>query len=192
MDTNDKHEEMTVLEGEKLIENHEYDGIHELDNSPPPWLLGIWWVTLAFAIVFLLYYYVFGGLNQYEKYDKAMAKANEQVEQVLAGESAGAPVAVDLEKGKKIFITNCVNCHGNLGEGMVGPNLTDNYWIHGGTFDDLVLIIMEGVPAKGMIPWKTQMSGADIQQVAHYILSLQGTNPPNAKAPEGQQMAPQQ
>lgn len=90
-----------------------------------------------------------------------------------------------LAAGKQIFITSCAVCHGHNGEGLIGPNMTDPYWIHGGKIADLVKVINEGVLVKGMIPWKTTLSPDQINQVASYILSLQGTNPPNGKAPEG-------
>lgn len=192
MDTHDKHEELKVLEGEKLIENHEYDGIHELDNSPPPWLMGIWWLGVAFAVAWLLYFHVFNGPGQYERYDKTMAKAQEQLDAMKANQPAAEAVVADLAKGKQLFTTHCVVCHRDDLGGLVGPNLTDIYWIHGGSFDDIVKLINEGVPAKGMISWKTQLSNADIQQLTHYILSLAGSNPANPKAPEGQPYQPQQ
>jgi len=90
-----------------------------------------------------------------------------------------------LSAGKSVFIANCVACHGANGEGLIGPNMTDQYWIHGGNVNDLIRTINIGVPAKGMIPWDKTLSAEQIHQVASYILTLQGTNPPNAKAPEG-------
>jgi mono/diheme cytochrome c family protein len=92
----------------------------------------------------------------------------------------------DLSAGKSIFATNCVICHGSAGEGLVGPNLTDEYWIHGGSLEAIVQTIKVGNPAKGMVPWEPILSEREILQVASYIRSLQGTNPPNAKAPEGE------
>ena len=82
-------------------------------------------------------------------------------------------------------MTNCVSCHGNNGEGIVGPNLTDDYWIHGGGIVNIFKIIKNGVPENGMISWRQQLSPKQIQQVASYILKFEGTNPPNAKEPEG-------
>ena len=105
----------------------------------------------------------------------------------------GEPVALtiltdseNLEKGKSIYATNCVACHGVNGEGLIGPNFTDSNWIHGGAIVDLVRIINVGVPAKGMIPWDKTLTPEQILQVASYILTLEGTNPPNQKAPEGE------
>ena len=94
--------------------------------------------------------------------------------------------ASSLEAGKKIFATNCATCHGQAGEGGIGPNMTDNYWLHGGEFNNIVATITHGVPAKGMISWRGVLKEDQILQVASYLLTLQGTNPPNAKAPQGE------
>ncbi|NOZ03980.1 MAG: c-type cytochrome, partial [FCB group bacterium] len=109
-----------------------------------------------------------------------------------AVEEAAVPVGISaltdetsLAKGKEIFAKNCVACHGPNAEGLIGPNLTDQYWINGGRFEDIIHVINVGVPAKGMIPWEKTLTADQIQQVASYIVSLQGSNPPNAKAPEG-------
>ena len=93
---------------------------------------------------------------------------------------------VGLTKGKAIFTKNCLACHGANAEGLIGPNMTDKYWIHGGSLEDIIHIINVGVIAKGMIPWKPLLSKEEIHQVSSYILTLQGTNPENAKAPEGE------
>jgi cytochrome c oxidase cbb3-type subunit III len=90
-----------------------------------------------------------------------------------------------LSKGKKLYESNCVTCHAQDGGGIVGPNLTDRYWIHGGTINDVFRVIKYGVPAKGMIPWQQQLNPVEIQQLSSYILTLQGTTPANPKAPEG-------
>lgn len=91
-----------------------------------------------------------------------------------------------LDKGKQIFDINCVVCHGANGEGLIGPNFTDEYWIHGGSLEDIVHIINVGVPAKGMIPWDKTLTPQQILEVSSYIVSLVGTDPPNQKAPEGE------
>ncbi len=112
----------------------------------------------------------------------------ETIERVV-GEVVALTILTDsesLEKGKNIFATNCVACHGVNGEGLIGPNFTDSNWIHGGAIEDLVRIINVGVPAKGMIPWDKTLTPEQVLQVASYILTLEGTNPPNQKAPEGE------
>lgn len=109
--------------------------------------------------------------------------------EVVVGEPIVLAVLIDnesLEKGKKIYATNCVACHGASGEGLIGPNFSDSYWIHGGAISDLVRIINVGVPAKGMIPWDRTLTPEQILQVASYILTFEGTDPPNQKAAEGE------
>ena len=172
--------------------DHNYDGIQELDNDLPPWWLYMFYFTIAFSIVYMMYYHVLGlGDLQYAEYEKEMAAAKAAQQQVAA--SAGPAVALtpftdeeNLAKGKEIYMTNCMACHGANGEGGVGPNLTDQYWLHGGAFENIVKTITDGVPAKGMIAWKAILNPEQIRQVASYVKTLQGTNPPNAKAPQGE------
>ncbi len=102
-----------------------------------------------------------------------------------SGSSEQAPV--DLQMGKVVYTKHCLMCHGKYGEGQFGPNLTDNFWIHGNTTQDLIRVISEGVAEKGMVSWKAKLSAQDIQNVVSFIESLQGTNPPRAKAPQGEE-----
>ena len=93
-----------------------------------------------------------------------------------------------LENGKAVYVTNCVACHGNNGEGNIGPNLTDNYWINGdGSYNEIVKVVQYGVPVKGMIAWKPLLKESDLQDVSSHVLGLIGTNPANGKAPQGEQ-----
>lgn len=179
--------DMTVFEGEKLIEDHEYDGIHELDNSPPPWLLGIWWIGVAFAIVFLLYYHVFGGPSQEEKYDRAMAEATAELPEASndAIPTAFLDDAASLDAGKAIWTASCAVCHLADGGGLVGPNMTDKYWIYEPTMESMFHVISNGVIEKGMTPFSGILTPEQIQQVSSFIISLQGTTPANPKAAEG-------
>lgn len=108
------------------------------------------------------------------------ADFGEQVEIAILTDSES------VDKGKSIYTTNCVACHGTNGEGLIGPNFCDTNWIHGGAINDLVRIINVGVPSKGMIPWDKTLTPVQILQVASYILTFEGTNPPNQKAPEGE------
>ena len=93
--------------------------------------------------------------------------------------------AGSLSSGKEIFIKNCAACHGQEGQGLVGPNFTDDYWIHGGGIKNIFMTIKYGVPSKGMISWQTQLNPTEMQEVGSYIMTLRGTDPPNQKAPEG-------
>jgi cytochrome c oxidase cbb3-type subunit 3 len=180
---------------DKFVSEHEFDGIRELGNDPPFWLSLVFVVTVLFAYAYLANYHIFksGDLSG-DEYENEMAKYNPSEEE--ADVLTVAPVAevaitplidpASIASGKVIFTQNCTVCHLSKGEGLVGPNLTDEYWINGGGFKDIVNTISNGVPEKGMISWKLQISKAQILQVASYIKTLQGTNPPNQKAPQGE------
>jgi cytochrome c oxidase cbb3-type subunit 3 len=175
--------------------DHDYDGIKELDNSLPPWWVAMFYLSIAFAVVYMSYYhFTDAGPSSTEEYEIEMERAEKSVKAYLAtqanlvDESNAEPLTdeASLAGGKSIFNANCAACHGMMGEGGVGPNMTDPYWIHGGDIKDIFKTVKYGVPEKGMIAWKAQLSSADIHQVSSYILTLQGTNPPNAKEPEGE------
>ena len=185
-----------IEQEEDIMLDHDYDGIRELDNRLPPWWVGMFYVTIAYGIIHILVFWVFDIMPlPHEKFEQQMAKA-EIERQAFLREAAGAvnennvvalTGTVDVELGKSIFNSNCLACHGALGEGTVGPNLTDKFWIHGGGIKNIFKTIKYGVPQKGMIAWQTQLSPVQMQQVASYIMTLEGTNPPNAKAPEGEE-----
>jgi len=173
---------------------HNYDGIRELDNRMPPWWLAMFYITIVWSVGYLLYYHVFDkGPLQIAEYEADMAIAELQREEYLkkAADKVNESTVValmadaDLAKGKQLYTVNCVACHGAGGEGGVGPNLTDNYWIHGGGIKNIFKVIKYGVIEKGMISWQTQLKPSEMQQVASYILTLAGTNPTNAKEPQG-------
>jgi len=184
-----------VEQEQEILFNHDYDGIRELDNSLPPWWVAMFFLTIAFSGVYMLYYHVTGiGEGSTAAYEAEMKEAqiavaafqakqaqkvDEENLQPLTGDG-------DIAAGQTLFKTNCVACHGALGEGGVGPNMTDPYWIHGGGIKNIYLTIKNGVPEKGMIAWKNQLRPADMHRLASYILTLQGTNPPNGKAPQGE------
>lgn len=184
------------VEKEKdIMLEHPHDGIYELDNSLPPWWVALFYITIAFAIVYVGYYHVWSaGPLQAEQYKMEVEEAEEAVKAYLAKQAdfvdeTNVTVlddAQELALGESIFKASCAACHGQLGEGGVGPNMTDEYWIHGGGIQDLFKTIKYGVPEKGMISWKEQLRPGDMQRVASYILTLQGTNPPNQKEPQGE------
>jgi cytochrome c oxidase cbb3-type subunit III len=174
----------------EILLDHNYDGIHELDNRLPPWWVYMFYATIVFALVYMWYFHVLGTGNvQEEEYQAEMAQA--EVEMKLAASKMDETSvtllsdATRIKNGETIFMTNCAACHGKLGEGSVGPNLTDDYWLHGGSINEVFKTIKYGVPTKGMIPWQAQLSPSQIQEVSSYILTLKGTNPPNQKAPQG-------
>jgi len=180
-------------EGEITLD-HNYDGIRELDNHLPPWWINMFMLTIIWAIGYMWYYHWGGnGLNQADEYKTEMAAAKKEIAMALAGKANAVDesnVAVltdasELGEGELIYKNVCAACHGLKGEGTVGPNFTDEYWIHGGGIKDLFKTIKYGVPDKGMIAWSSQLKPIDMQKVASYILTLKGTNPPNPKAPQG-------
>jgi cytochrome c oxidase cbb3-type subunit 3 len=183
------------VEQEKdVLMHHEYDGIRELDNVLPPWWLWLFYGTVIWSVVFLLNVHVLDiWPTQEEEYRLEMAQAKADVDAYLAQfagvvDETNVTALTDetaMAGGRATFETYCKACHGGAGEGGVGPNLTDDHWIHGGGVQNVFKTIKYGVPEKGMIAWKAQLKPAEMQAVASYILKLHGTNPPNAKAPEG-------
>lgn len=181
-------------EGE-IILDHDYDGIKELDNSLPPWWLYGFYITIIFAVVYLLRYHVFDGPTQTVEFETEMAEARAAIEEykktaknlVDASTVTVLTDAGDLSAGKKIWDVNCVACHMADGGGGIGPNMTDEYWILGGGIKNMFTTISEGGrDGKGMIAWKQQLKPLEIAQVASYILTLQGTTPANPKEAEGE------
>lgn len=187
------HHEIDDVTQIKYFGGHEeYDGIKELDNPLPPWLKYIFYITIIISVSYLTLLVVFkdDSIVQKKEYSKEMASARAKTEVEAKEEttkSAAQPMTKEqtLAAGKVVFDKICYVCHGKFGEGLVGPNFTDNYWIHGNRPEDLKKVITEGVLDKGMLSYKSQLSNKQIDQVIGYILSLQGTNPPNPKAPQG-------
>jgi cytochrome c oxidase cbb3-type subunit 3 len=197
MDEN-KNEKVQILDDEhdKLL-NHEYDGIRELDNYMPNWWVIGFFITILFSQVYLLYYHVtdWGPSSADEYTEEVQAAASLK----LAREKAAAKLAAsqpqfpwdttvltdgaELEAGKAIYNSICNACHGQAGQGLVGPNLTDDFWIHGCSMDVLMKGIQTGYPQAGMPMYGggRPLNNKELQQVASYILSLRGTNPPNQK-----------
>lgn len=178
---------------DKLLD-HNYDGIQELDNQLPRWWIGLFYVTIIFAIGYYAYFEFGEGPSIQAEFNKDVAAAEARKAVAPAN---GFPVEAKLveaqkspEKisaGKTVFQVRCVSCHGDKGQGLIGPNLTDDYWIHGdGKIVSVAKTIHDGVPEKGMPPWGALLSDDDVYAVAAYVKSLRGTNPPGAKAPQGQ------
>jgi cytochrome c oxidase cbb3-type subunit 3 len=174
--------------------DHNYDGIKELDNNLPPWWKWGFYLTIVWSFVYIFHYHVFAtGKLQKAEYNNELAVAEaqslERAEKMKDYVSADNVLALNDEgaitAGKDIYVKNCVACHGANGEGGVGPNFADEYWIHGGGIKNIFKIVTNGVAAKGMISWKSQLSPKQIQQVGSYILSFQGTKPANPKEPQG-------
>lgn len=179
---------------------HNYDGIRELDNVIPPWFTTAFLVTILFAAGYLYRYHIAKSAPmQLGELKIAMAKADLEHEAYLATQANSIDEnnvtimsGADLEAGKKIFTTICAACHRPDGGGQVGPNLTDEYWIHGGGIKNVFTTIKYGVPDKGMISWKEQLTPTQMAQVGNYILTLSGTNPPDPKEKQGTLYIPEQ
>lgn len=178
---------------EKLTD-HNYDGIQELDNSLPRWWLGLFYITIVVAIGYYAYYELGSGPSIQDEYtrDVAAMESKKAVAPVSSFPEMAKLVAFQkspekLSAGKGVFQARCIVCHGDKAQGIIGPNLTDDYWIHGdGKIGSIAKIIHEGVPEKGMPPWGALLSDDEVYAVAVYVKSLRGTNPPGAKAPQGQ------
>ena len=183
---------------ESIILDHNYDGIRELDNHLPPWWSYLFYVTIIFGIFYVIFYHVTDTLPLQEKeYEIEMAEAAAMAEMRLAASQAAGTAfsEADLElstdteilaSGAKIFGQQCAVCHKPDGGGSIGPNLTDDYWIHGGDIKSIYSTIKVGVPDKGMISWEAMLSPTQMRDVANYIKTLRGTNPADAKAPQGE------
>ncbi|PZX51488.1 cbb3-type cytochrome c oxidase N-terminal domain-containing protein [Algoriphagus chordae] len=181
--------------GGKLMTDHSYDGIQELDNFMPPWLQYVFTGTIIIAVVYFGYYTVLGygqtGIEEYEEELRIAAVEAETrgVSMLAAMDETNVEVdnsAAAISAGKTIFGANCAACHAADGGGGIGPNLTDEYWLHGGSIKDVFSVVKYGVIEKGMVPWEDQLSPKEIQDVSSFILSLVGTSPAAPKAPQGE------
>lgn len=178
-----------------LMMEHTYDGIAELDNPPPPWFMGLFYGSIAAAVVYMVVFHIIGnGDVMGTEYNEQVSIANIQraayIAKIAGGINENTVTQLTDKKaisaGEAIFSQNCVVCHGAKGEGKIGPNLTDAYWLHGGTVKNIFRTLTVGVPEKGMMAWKSKLNPLELQQLASYILSLQGSNPAGAKEPQGE------
>lgn len=176
-----------------LLLDHEYDGIQELDNKLPRWWVWLFNLSILFAIAYMVYYHVLGkGQLMAAQYQQEMAVGAQVKAQAMAGfEKAMASLEpskdpVVLAQGGETFAKLCAPCHRADGGGLVGPNLCDDYWLHGSNFIDNLQTIWNGVPAKGMVTWKGTLNPNTIYAVGSYIYTLRGSHPKNPKPPENQ------
>lgn len=173
---------------------HVYDGIEEQNNPMPNWWIWLFIFTVAFGFIYWIHYFSGSGPTLKEEYDVAMLAYQEQNGKNLANAPTDTEESLiaymkgehEILEGKAIFVAKCAMCHGEKLEGKIGPNLTDKFWTTGnGSRVDVIRVIAKGSAAKGMPPWESQLKPEEIKEVAAYIYSNLGTNPPNAKAPEG-------
>ena len=179
----------------QLLLEHDYDGIKELDNNLPPWWVYLFYACILFGVVYMVRYEVLGADNQEMELKKEVAQAKIDIAEYmktapdLMDEKTVTLLTdpADLAAGKEIFTANCAACHRADGGGQIGPNLTDEKWILGGGIKNVFhTLVNGGRDGKGMISWKGTLKPKEMQKVASYILSLKGSNPPDAKAPEGE------
>lgn len=183
------------LSAEKDIElDHDYDGIKELNNPIPPWFNVLFLGSIVVAFAYFMYFHVFdAGTLQAQEYTNELVAAEKQKADFVkkAGnliDENSVTLLTDVAKikeGEQLFATKCAVCHGEKGGGNVGPNLTDEYWLHGATVQEVFKSIKYGWPSKGMVAWQNSMNGGQMQQLTSFILSIQGTNPAGAKEPQG-------
>lgn len=192
----DKLNSFRPVEQESQIDTgHDYDGIRELDNRLPPWWLYGFYICIIFSVIYLWRFHVShtAPLAQ-EELQIAMQEAEVQKENYLKKSANNVDEnnvtllsdASAIASGKAVYIQSCAACHGKDGEGVVGPNLTDNYWLHGGSVQDVFKSIKYGWPEKGMKSWKDDLSPVQVSQVTSFIKSIHGSNPPNAKEKQGE------
>ncbi|WP_323757329.1 cbb3-type cytochrome c oxidase N-terminal domain-containing protein [Roseivirga sp.] len=191
-----KWNDLKPLEEEQdILLDHDYDGIKELDNHLPPWWKALFYLSVVYAVIYLLVFHVFKTSPlQEEEYEIAMAlaeatKSQKEETLVIDFDESNVPFADDAEAladGKKFFEAQCGMCHKADGGGLAGPNLTDDYWRHGGSMTNIYNTIKNGVPNTAMIAWESKLNPIRLQNVASYVKSLRGTNPPGALPPDGE------
>lgn len=178
------------------LKDHAYDGIQEYDNPLPAWWLATFFITIIFGFLYWIHYEFGGGQSQYAelnadlaKYEalKTSAPAPTESEEELLKLIAAAET---VKEGEGLFASRCAACHGNELQGLIGPNLVDEFWIHGkGTFTEVMNVVAKGVLDKGMPNWDGQLSPKELKTVTAFILSRKGSKVPNPKAPQGDKVA---
>lgn len=174
--------------------HHDYDGIQEYDNPLPFWWKGIFLVCIAHAAAYFTWYHLGGpGKTEEERYaadlkELEAVRAAAPQEALVVDENVLASLAKDpgaIERGHGVFVKNCVSCHSDKGQGLVGPNLTDTFQIHGSTRFDVYTTILNGVPEKGMLSWGPVLPPEELAAVAAFVTTLRGTDVPGGKPAEG-------
>lgn len=176
---------------EPQVTEHEYDGIQEYDNPMPRWWLLTFAATIIYSVIYLFNVGPVGnGKGRIADYEADMAAFAAAHPAPTGGPSSDRLLALVKDPkavavGKELFTKNCVSCHRADGGGLIGPNLADNYWIHGAILDSVYSVVSNGVLAKGMPPWGKMLTPDDVERVVAYVITLRGSNPVNPKAPQG-------
>lgn len=175
-----------------IVREHSFDGIQEFDNQLPRWWIGTFLITTIFAVYWWGSRHVFQSAPSLKQdYEQQMTALKDLQDSKGGGGPSDDEVIAwvkdehELGEGKRIFAANCIACHGAVGQGGIGPNLTDDYWIHGGKPSQIAKTIATGVPEKGMPTWKGVLSPADIRHAAAFVVSIRGSKPADGKAPQG-------
>lgn len=176
---------------------HDVDGIEEYGNPAPGWLMWMFYGAIIFSVIYLGWFALaFDDDSFVMEYREATQAAKAEVQAYFAANPIVPPSTEELlagsvdpaviEVGKTRFTKTCAPCHGDVGQGLIGPNLIDDYWLHGGKVTEIFTTIVKGVPAKGMPPWGRALSQEELKAVTCYVRSLHEQPPPaKAKAPEG-------
>lgn len=190
-----KMNKLRPLEEEASLDiGHEYDGIRELDNATPPWFTIGFLLTILFGAFYMYRYHIaFSAPNQIQEYEMAVAEARIAQAALLSGQTNLVDESnvtmvdeVGLQVGAALYAANCIACHGDKGQGTVGPNLTDDYWVNGGSLNDIFATIKYGVLDKGMQAWNETFSPVQMANLTGYVRTLHNTNPPNPKEKQGE------
>ena len=192
---NENEDKSQALKGEEsLLLDHNYDGIQELDHPLPRWWVSLFYLTIVFAAGYVSYYMTGIGPSLREELATSLAEIEARKPAPQPGgdglsDEALIALAAQPEKvanGKDVFAGKCAACHGDKGQGIIGPNLTDDHWLHGtGKPSEVAAIVRDGVVEKGMPPWGPVLTPDELKNVTAYIRSIHGTKPAGAKEPQG-------
>lgn len=189
---------MSLDDKDLIIQGHDYDGIKELNHPLPDWWLATFLITIMFSFIYWIHYEFSGGQTIAEELQKDLAKieslkknkpaASDSEEELLKLVNSAAA----MEQGKSVYMAKCAVCHGQKLEGSIGPNLTDEYWLHGkGDTRTIAETIRKGVLDKGMPNWDGQLKDDEIKSIAAFVYAQAGSNPPNSKGPQGEKVVRQ-
>ena len=186
---------MPNKDGQDHLLEHSYDGIQEFDNPMPRWWVYLFWATIIFSILYFFNVPGFGiGKGRIADYDRDMAaaaSADAKRKAAQPAQASGEQLAAMTKDasvvalGKQVFGQNCAACHRADAGGQIGPNLTDDYWLHGAALEQIHKTVVDGVLEKGMPPWGKVLKPNQLDAVVAYVYTLHGTNPANPKAPQG-------